>query len=209
MEAGEFSLVLSGNCGSCLGTLGGLELPDLGIIWFDAHGDFNVPDTTTSGFLDGMALAIATGRTWTSLAQTIPGFSYVPDWRVLHIGARDLDEAERYLMETSEMRMVEASLLDEQELFPVAKALDDMKRLTSTIYLHIDLDVLNASEAPANRYAALAPGGLRVDQLRGAILMVRKRFTVAAAAITAYDPEQDPDGKALSAALEVAAAISR
>jgi arginase len=70
-----FPIVLAGNCNSCLGTLAGIGQNGLGIVWFDAHGDFNTPETTVSGFLDGMGLAMATGRCWRSLLRTIPGFS--------------------------------------------------------------------------------------------------------------------------------------
>src|SRR5215213_1244107 len=59
---GVFPLVLSGNCNSSLGTLGGLDSSDLGMIWFDAHGDFNNPETRESSFFDGMGMSIATGH---------------------------------------------------------------------------------------------------------------------------------------------------
>ena len=58
---GEFPLVLSGNCNTSVGTLAGTGAEGLGIVWFDAHADFNTPETTTTGFSDGMGLAIAWG----------------------------------------------------------------------------------------------------------------------------------------------------
>jgi arginase len=51
----RFPVVLAGNCNSCVGTIAGLDSKQLGIIWFDAHGDFNTPETTTTGFLDEIA----------------------------------------------------------------------------------------------------------------------------------------------------------
>jgi len=62
--SGAFPLVLAGGCISCVGTLAGLGAPPPAIIWLDAHGDFNTPETTISGFLDGMGLATAVGRCW-------------------------------------------------------------------------------------------------------------------------------------------------
>ena len=74
VKTGTFPLVLSGNCGpAALGCVGGLQ-SQTKIFWFDAHGDFNTPETTRSGFLDGMALAAVTGRCWSGLARAIPGF---------------------------------------------------------------------------------------------------------------------------------------
>jgi arginase len=88
VSSGAFPLVLAGNCLSCVGTLGGLGAPSPAIIWLDAHGDFNTPETTVSGFLDGMALATAVGRCWGKLAATIPGFCPVPEKQVVLVGAR-------------------------------------------------------------------------------------------------------------------------
>ena len=62
VAAGDFPLVLGGVCSSSLGVLAGLgSPPDLGVVWFDAHGDFNTPETTPTGFFDGMPLAMLTG----------------------------------------------------------------------------------------------------------------------------------------------------
>ncbi|WP_455464089.1 arginase family protein, partial [Candidatus Hodarchaeum mangrovi] len=58
LKEGFFPFILGGNCNTCLGTLAGFDKPKPGIIWFDAHGDFNTPETSPSGFLDGMGLAI-------------------------------------------------------------------------------------------------------------------------------------------------------
>src|SRR5215208_4203564 len=74
----RFPMVLSGNCNSCLGTIAGVGAEGLGIIWFDGHGDFNTPETTISGFLDGMGLATAVGLCWKALASSIQGFNPVP-----------------------------------------------------------------------------------------------------------------------------------
>jgi arginase len=85
-EIGSFPLVLSGNCGpAALGCVDGLQTR-MNIFWFDAHGDFNTPETTRSGFLDGMALAAVTGRCWSGLARAIPGFRSVAEGNVTAIG---------------------------------------------------------------------------------------------------------------------------
>jgi len=63
IEKEFFPVVLSGNCNSCLGTIAGAGPENLGVVWFDAHGEFNTPETTLSGFLDGMPIAMATAMT--------------------------------------------------------------------------------------------------------------------------------------------------
>src|SRR3569833_2381396 len=72
-------IVLAGNCGASVGVVAGLAArDDLAVVWLDAHGDLNTPETTTSGFVDGMGLAMLTGRCRT----TVPGFRPVPDEHV-------------------------------------------------------------------------------------------------------------------------------
>jgi len=89
VAGGSFPIVLAGNCGSSLGTVSGVRAASpndhsaddspIGVIWLDAHADFNTPETTTSGFLDGTVLAALTGRGWGALTASIPGFRPVPD----------------------------------------------------------------------------------------------------------------------------------
>jgi arginase len=73
LRGGRRPLVVSGNCNVCLGSIGGIDAPRVGIVWLDAHPDFHTPETTDSGFLDGMGLATATGACWHTLAGSIPG----------------------------------------------------------------------------------------------------------------------------------------
>jgi Arginase family len=75
--AGHFPLVLSGNCNTAVGTLSGLTPARRATFWFDAHGDCNTPETTTTGFLDGMGLAMTMGLCWDQLGATVPGFQPV------------------------------------------------------------------------------------------------------------------------------------
>ena len=70
VEEGRFPLVLAVNCFTSLGTVAGLGR-DVGVIWFDAHGDFHTPDTTTSGFFDGMGLAMLLGDGWRELRHSV------------------------------------------------------------------------------------------------------------------------------------------
>jgi arginase len=68
-------LILSGNCGpAALSAVGTLNPQTTGVVWFDAHGDFNTPNTSASGFLDGMSLAVLTRRCWPALAARFVGF---------------------------------------------------------------------------------------------------------------------------------------
>jgi arginase family enzyme len=121
----RFPLILSGNCASCLGTLSGLRALDpLGVIWFDAHGDFNTPATTTSGFFDGMALAIATGLGWESMRRSIPAFAPVDEGHVAICGVRAPDPLERELLQQTRVSVAPAQRLGERGIDTVLPIID-------------------------------------------------------------------------------------
>ncbi len=204
---GQFPLVFSGNCGSSLGTLGGLEpTGDLGIIWFDAHGDFNTPDSTTSGFLDGMGLAAATGVCWRTMAAAIPGFQPVAATHVIHIGGRDFDPAESRLLAASNVQVIHAQQIRQvgiaAALQPIVVALESRVR---RLYVHLDLDVLDGSAFPANQF--LPPDGLTPDQVEAGIRLLGQHFQIAAAGVAAYDPDFDPDRRTLEAGLRLVVSL--
>jgi arginase len=196
-----FPIVLAGNCNSCLGTLAGLGQNRLGIVWFDAHGDFNTPETTITGFLDGMGLAMATGRCWRGLLRTIPGFSPIPEAGVVHIGARDLDPEEERLLQKSEIEVVTPGKEESGVRKAVDTAFNKLRDKVARVYLHVDMDVLDVGEALPNHLAV--PGGLSVEVVEEVIRMAKERFEVCAGAITSYDPDYDKDDKVLGAATRI------
>jgi arginase len=205
VSEGQFPLVLAGNCNSCLGTVAGLEpaAGSLGVVWFDAHADFDTPDRSL-GFFDGMGLAILTGNGWELLRSTIPGFVPVAERDVVLVGVRDLEPHQRAPLEESAMRVLPGSSFAPEDL---TGALDELRPRVSRVYLHIDLDALDPSEGRANPFAA--EGGLSLGRLEAAIDLVLERFEVAAAAITAYDPGLDDDGRVARAALRLVATVAR
>jgi arginase len=196
VQSDRFPLVLSGNCVSCVGTLAGLGAEPSAVVWLDAHADFNTPETTVSGFFDGMALATATGRCWQNLASTVPGFQPVPERNVVLIGARDLDHEERQMLEESSVKWIPVATVREHGVETALRSvLEDLR--AERIYLHIDLDVLDLKQARVNRFSST--GGLTVMELVQVVRTVACARPVAAAAISAYDPCCDEDGRALRA----------
>ena len=181
---GRFPLVLAVNCFTSLGTVAGLGRP-VGVIWFDAHGDFHTPDSTTSGFLDGMGLAMLLGDGWRELRQTVEGLRPVPAEHALLVGARDIDPTEQDRVAASPLRRADARTLDD--------ALDELSREVDAVYVHLDLDVIDPSVARANELSV--EGGFNAEELQRALAEISSRFEVAAAAMTAYDPSVDPEGR--------------
>jgi arginase len=185
-----FPLVLAGNCISCLGTTAGAGARGIGVVWFDAHADFDTPDDNLSGFFDVMGLAILTGSGWGALRETIPGFVPVDEDRVVLAAVRDLEPYQRERLEGSRIRTCPCPPWQEGDFHA---ALDELRGRVNRVYLHIDLDALDPSEGTANEYAA--PGGLALGELLAAVRAVFARFSVAAAAVTAYDPACDQGGE--------------
>ena len=200
LAEGEFPLVLSGNCNTAVGTLAGVNSDGLGIVWFDAHADFNTPETTTTGFTDGMGLAIAVGHCWRGMAGDAPGFSPAAEDNVVLAGVREVEPAERERLAASGVAVVDAGHIGRDGLRALTEALDGLRARVARVYVHLDLDVLDAEKVgKANEFAT--EGGLSAEELEAALVMVRERFDVAACGIASYDPASDTGGRVLRAAL--------
>jgi Arginase family len=102
-------LILSGDCTTALGVVTGLQRHrDLAVVWLDGHGDFNTPDTTITGYLGGMPLAMLAGRAGQLIGDRL-GLRPVADSSIVLADARDLDPAERDALAASQFRRVPAS----------------------------------------------------------------------------------------------------
>jgi len=197
VEARRFPIVLAGNCNTAVGTISGLGPKSTGVAWFDAHADFNTPETTASGFLDGTAVAIITGRCWTQLAATVPGFEPVPDDRICLIGTRDIDSLEGGLLAESDVDVIGPRKLRSD----LAGSLTSITQHAQKMYVHLDLDVLDATVAAANRYAVT--GGLTIEDVEHALSQIARLLPVAGLTLSAYDPGVDAEGEAAEAAIRL------
>ncbi len=196
-RASRFPIILAGNCNTAVGTLAGLGADSIGVAWFDAHADFNTPETTTSGFLDGTAVAIISGRCWTQLAATVPGFSPIADERICLIGTRDIDSLESGLLDDSAVSVVSPRQLREQ----LSTRLQVLSEHVDRVYVHLDLDVLDASVATANTYAV--SGGLTLDDMRYALSTIAGKLEIRGVTLSAFDPTADNGRSAERAAVDL------
>jgi len=196
-DANRFPIVLAGNCNTAVGTLAGLGADTTGVAWFDAHADFNTPETTSSGFLDGTAVAIITGRCWTQLAATVAGFQPIDDNRICLVGTRDIDSLEGGLLEASSVQVVAPRQL-RSSLRPALSAVNEH---VDRIYIHLDLDVIDAGIASANKFAVA--GGLTLDDTEYALSQIAAVFRIAGITLSAYDPAADDNGEAAKVAIHL------
>lgn len=204
VDDGAFPLTLGGNCNTAVATAAALGDQDrLGVIWFDAHGDANTPETTASGFLDGMSLAVLAGWCWQPLATSIPGFHALPESNVLLAATRAIDDDEQRLLDASEVTVVDARDMRTSEGLheQFLPALDALVSRVDRLYLHIDLDAIDLAGGRANQFSVA--GGPTLDALTSCIDHVADRGHLAAASLTSYDPGYDHDGAALHAGLRL------
>src|SRR5215211_952758 len=187
LDAGSVPLLLASDCSICLTTLPTAlrHRPDGRVLWLDAHGDYNTPATSPSGFLGGMCLAGAC-REWD------PGLGEpVPADRVVLAGVRDLDAEERGLLGRSEATVIGASVVE--TLVAVKNALDG-----APVYVHLDLDVIDPAIFPAQ---FPAPGGLPPEKLFDLLEAVTEDCELVGLEVTAFEAPQDEDAVADAAAL--------
>lgn len=136
------SLVMVGDCTACLGVMKGLEADAPDVLWFDAHGDFNTPETSPSQFLGGMPLAAMVGRGNQDLMEAID-LQPVPERKVTITDARDLDPAEAQALEESAL----AHLTD----IAYIRQIDWQNK---PLYIHFDGDLIRLDDMPAVSYKA-------------------------------------------------------
>ncbi len=190
--AGAFPVVLSGSCCfAALGVVAGLGERAPGVVWFDAHGDFNTPDSTLDGYLDGMGLAVLVGDAWRGIFAAVPGGGPVAPTAVVSAGAHDFDAPEEVRMRESDVIHVTPRQLASGDA--LAAALTSLEPEPTGLYLHLDLDVLDREAAHVNVYSA--SGGITPDQLSARVEEVLGTGLVRAVSLTAYDPECDREGR--------------
>ena len=199
------TIALLGNCTSVIGVLGGLqhsgppdELQDVGLVYIDAHGDFNVPETTLSGMLGGMPVAAASGLALHNLRRESGLDPPIPTKSIVMGAVRDLDPLERELVEASDIEH-----LTTQDLATrpdrVSAQIERLARSNDVIYVHVDMDVLDPREVPG--HPLTVRDGPTSAELAAALKEMFRNPKVAALGIASTPAnERDPDQRSLKAA---------
>lgn len=207
LQDGLVTIGLEANCNDLLGMLSGLKYDsdgnarNVGLVFFDSHGDFNVPETTLSGMLGGMPVAIAAGHALHNLRNTTGLADPLPMSHIMWGGVRDLDplEAERF----REYEVQQVSVQDIRDVSPHLKS--QFKALADrvdVVYVHVDMDVLEPDEVPG--HGLTVPDGPSSLALASAIShMFENPKTVALGIASTPSFNRDPDGVSRKAALNL------
>jgi arginase len=165
LEGGELPIVLGGDHSVAIGTFAGVTSfyrqrgETVGLIWFDAHADMNTPETSPSGNIHGMPLAVLLGYGAPELTD-IEGFSPKLDPRLCaHIGARDVDPGERELIRKLGMRFFTMREIDERGMgVCVEEAIGIASKASAGYHVTLDVDALDPGDAPGS--GTVVRGGL-------------------------------------------------
>jgi arginase len=187
LAAGQAPVLVAGDCAIALTTVPTIARlrPDAKLLWFDAHGDFNTPETSPSGYLSGMCLAGACGLWPTGFELE----AFVPE-RVVLCGVRELDDGERELLRTRGVTVIGTEL---ETLVYLQNALDG-----APVYVHVDLDVLDPAliETPFP-----SPGGLPAEKLYDLLDAVADSSEVLGLEVTGLAAGADTQATAAAAEL--------
>ena len=204
---------LEANCNNLLGMLAGLKYDSdgnarrVGLVFVDAHGDFNVPETTLSGMLGGMPVAIAAGHALHNIRRTTGLAEPLPMSDIVWGGVRDLDplEADRF----TEYEVRQFSVQDIRELSAnLKKQMRDLSDRVDVIYVHIDMDVLDPAEVPGHNLTV--PDGPSSKDLAAALTLMFENPKATALGIASTPSlNLDPDGVSRQAALNLIEAAIR
>ena len=194
-------LVLAGSCDASLGILAGFDHARCGVVWIDAHADFNTPESSVSGFFPGMCAAVIAGHCHRELWAETGDATPVAEQAMLMLGVRELaPEAERQRLDRSAVRVVPWRGGRPED--DVDAALHDLAGLVEDVYLHVDNDSFDPAVAPGIVDEPV-PGGLSLDQMEEIVRGVTSRFRIRAAALTTFTPARDEGDRTLLAGLRV------
>jgi len=209
MDGGHVPLVLGGDHSLALGTLAavGRRHPDLGLIWMDAHGDFNTPETSPSGNIHGMPLAAIVGRGDPVLVNLGGRHPKVRESQTALVGARDLDPGERLALRDSDVTVLTMKEIDELGVAAVIRhalraATGDGSR---PLHLSLDMDVVDPLRAPG--VGTPVDGGLNFREAHLAMELISQSGALVSMEIVECNPIRDQENRTgrLAAALAASA----
>jgi arginase len=163
-----------------------------GLIYFDAHGDFNTPETTPSGLIGGMNVAVVAGRGPTSLTAIFGHRPQLPEESIVLFGTRDLDEPEKVALHNSKVTVISANEIRETGGDQaMRKAIQTLKPYVDTLYVHMDVDVLD----PAEMSAQILPvaNGITLAECASALEIAGSSGMLCGAAFMVFNARKDPN----------------
>jgi arginase len=190
------SFYLGGECGLVVGSAAGLkqQLPGKpGLLWIDAHGDFNTPETSPSGFVGGMPLAFVCDRGPRFSEQIEKHRPIIEENAVVHLGGRDFDPLESKALRSSRVKLYSVSEFKENPTKLAVEIAEILAKESDWIICHFDVDALDPAIMPAVNYPC--KNGLTPEDVNTVVAELSKTDKLRAFNLTAYDSTLDKDGR--------------
>lgn len=209
VNAADFVFCLGGECTFVPGSLAGFKSKfkgEPGMLWMDAHGDFNTPETTTSGFIGGMPLAFACGlgpELSPAMENTRP---LLKGENVVHVGSRVLDPLESKAMQSSKLKLYSAVDVHKMGISKVAReAAEHLAERSDWIVCHLDVDAIDPEVISAVNYHE--SGGLTLDEVKTVVHELEKTGKLKVFNLTAYNPNLDVNNDSAQKLLKLTSEI--
>ncbi|MBE0681958.1 MAG: arginase [Anaerolineales bacterium] len=205
VQAGRFPLVLGGDHSLSIGSVrGAARSKKIGVIWVDAHADFNTAETTPSGNIHGMSLAILAGQGDKSLVQLWDEpFPIIDPHKIAIIGARDLDAGEKVNLQNAGAMVMSMEQVDRFGMVTVVeKAIEHISRDVDGIFLSLDLDALDPRHAPG--VGTPVPAGLTQREAHLACELIAETGKLIGMDLVEVNPILDIQNQTASLAVEFA-----
>lgn len=188
-RAGSAVICLIGDDTAAIGVVSGLQQAHgasakIGIVWIDAHGDFNTPQTSISGILAGMPVAVLAGLAGPRWRDAAGMQAPIPTDRILIAGVRDLDNQEESLLRATSATILPGTKA--RSVTPFAEAVNELAAGCDLLYLHLDLDVLDPELVPSA--STPAPSGLDVKTVSALMAAAYDTGKVAATSYSSLNP---------------------
>lgn len=193
---GRFPLVLGGDHSIAIGSLAGISkhYENLGVIWYDAHGDLNTSETSPSGNIHGMPLAVSLGLGHERLTNLYQYAPKVKPENIVIIGARSLDPGERELIREMGIKVYTMHEIDRMGMSRVMdEAIEYLKDRTDGVHLSLDLDGLDPTEAPGVGTPVL--GGMTYRESHLAMEMLAESDLITSLEVVEVNPIIDEKNK--------------
>jgi arginase len=205
VQGGRFPLVLGGDHSLSIGSVrGAARNKKLGVIWIDAHADFNTAETTPSGNIHGMSLAILAGQGDPSLVQLWDEpLPVIDPKKIAIIGARDLDSGEKVNLQNAGAMVLGMEQIDRYGMVAmVEKAIEHVSRGVDGIWLSLDLDALDPQHAPG--VGTPVPAGLTQREAHLACELIAETGKLIGMDLVEVNPILDVQNQTASLAVEFA-----
>lgn len=204
--AAETPIFLGGDHSIALGTVGAAAADGkLGVLWIDAHADFNTPETSPTGNLHGMPLAALTGRGIPELVEVVGPGPTIADVNTVVLGVRSVDPGERDLLRASEVSVFTMREVDESGIGRIARrALERLEDCTS-LHVSLDMDSLDPSQAPG--VGTPVPGGLTYREAHLLMEIIASSGKVQSIDVVEINPILDHSNRTAQIAVELVASL--